>query len=95
MMEVIGMATRARLGLYLKNEEIKRQIKVAAAKRGTTATDYCAQAIEERLVRDGERGTNNEVQDKLALLSGMDKLRREIGPIGIPTAELVEEGRRK
>jgi len=95
MMEVIGMATRARLGLYLKNEEIKRQIKVAAAKRGMTATDYCARAIEERLVRDGERDTNNEVQDKLAFLSGMDKLRREIGPIGMPTAELVEEGRRK
>jgi len=89
------MATRARLGLYLKNEEIKRQIKVAAAKRGMTATAYCARAIEERLVRDGERGTNNEVQNKLAFLSGMDKLRQEIGPIGIPTAELVEEGRRK
>ncbi len=89
------MATKARIGLYLKNEEIKRQIKVAAAKRGITATDYCARAIEERLVRDGERGTNNKAQDKLAFLSGMDKLRREIGPIGMPTAELVEEGRRK
>jgi len=55
MMEVIGMATKARLGLYLKNEEIKRQIKVAAAKRGMTTTDYCTRAIEERLIRDGER----------------------------------------
>ena len=48
------MAKKARLGLYLADEEIKRQIKVAAAKRGMTATDYCAQAIEERL--DGSAG---------------------------------------
>jgi hypothetical protein len=32
-MGVIEMATKARLGLYLEDEEIKRQIKVAAAKR--------------------------------------------------------------
>jgi hypothetical protein len=93
--EVIKVANKARLGLYLEDEEIKRQIKVAAAKRGMTATDYCAQAIEERLMRDGERSTKNEAQDKVALLSRMDKLRQEIGSIGIPTAELVEEGRRR
>jgi len=86
---------KARLGLYLEDEEIKRQIKVAAAKRGMTATDYCARAIEERLTRDGERSTKNEVQDKAALLSRMDKLKEEIGSIGIPTAELVAEGRRR
>ena len=42
MMEVISVSNKARLGLYLEDEEIKRQIKVAAAKRGMTATDYCA-----------------------------------------------------
>ena len=89
------MANKARLGLYLEDEEIKRQIKVAAAKRGMTATDYCAQAIEERLIRDGERSTKNEAQDKVALLSRMDELRQEIGPIGMSTAEFVEEGRRR
>jgi hypothetical protein len=86
---------KARLGLYLEDEEIKRQIKVAAAKRGMTATDYCAQAIEERLMKDGERKTQNESHEKAAFLSRMDKLRQEIGPIGAPTAELVEEGRRR
>jgi hypothetical protein len=95
MTGVIKVANKARLGLYLEDEEIKRQIKVAAAKRGMTATDYCAQAIKERLIRDGERGTGNEAQDKVALLCRMDKLRQEIGPIGMSTAELVEEGRRR
>ncbi len=89
------MSNKARLGLYLEDEEIKRQIKVAAAKRGMTATDYCAQAIEERLMRDGERSTKDKAQDKVAFLSRMDKLRQEIGPIGMSSAELVKEGRRR
>ena len=89
------MANKTRLGLYLEDEEIKRQIKVAAAKRGMTATDYCAQAIEERLIKDGERSTEGEDKKKVALLSRMDKLRQEIGPIGMSTAELVEEGQRR
>ena len=89
------MTKKARLGLYLEDEEVKKQIKVAAAKRGITATDYCAQAIEERLIRDGERSAKDRGKDEVALLSRMDKLRQEIGPIGISTAELVEEGRRR
>jgi len=89
------MATKARLGLYLEDEEIKRQIKVAAAKRGMTVTDYCARAIEERLIKDGERRDEGVGKNKMAFLSRMDELRQEIGPIGMPTAELVEEGRRR
>ena len=87
------MANKARLGLYLKDEKIKRQIKVAAARRGMTVTDYCARAIEERLIKDGERSAEGKDKNKVALLSRMDKLRQEIGPTGISTAELVEEGR--
>jgi hypothetical protein len=94
------VARKARLGLYLEDEEIKRQIKVAAAKLGRTVTDYCAEAIEERLIRDGERSmatskSRNTNKEKLALLARMDELRREIGPIGLRTSELVEEGRRR
>ena len=89
------MANKARLGLYLKDEEVKRQIKIAAARRGMTVTDYCARAIEERLIKDGERSAEGEDKNKVVLLSRMDKLRQEIGSIGISTAELVEEGRRR
>lgn len=89
------MATKARLGLYLEGEEIKRQIKVAAARRGMTATDYCARAIEERLIKDGERRAEGGGKNKISFLSRMDELRQEIGPIGVPTAELVEQGRRR
>jgi len=86
---------KARLGLYLEDEEVKKQIKVAAARRGTTATDYCTQAIEERLIRDGERKARGEDESKAAFLSRMDEFRQKIGPIGASTTEIIEEGRRR
>jgi len=92
--EVMAVTKKARLGLYLEDEVIRRQIKVAAAKRGMSTTAYCAQAIKERLVRDGEISDKAD-GNKKALLARMDRLRQEIGPVGMPTAELVEEGRRR
>jgi len=89
------MTKKTRLGLYLEDEEVKKQIKVAAAKRGMTVTDYCAQAIEDRLISDGEKSIKDRSKNKIAFLFRMDKLREEIGPIGISTSELVEEGRRR
>jgi hypothetical protein len=86
------MAKKTRLGLYLEDEEIKKQVKIAAAKRGLSTTAYCAQAIEERLRRDGELSKD---ADKKALLSRIDTFRNEIGPVGVTAAELVEEGRRR
>jgi len=88
------MVKKARLGLYLKDNEIKKHIKIAAAKRGVSTTIYCAQAIEERLRREGELG-NKVSESKMAFLSRVDKLRKEIGPISKTTAELVKEGRRR
>lgn len=88
------MTKKARLGLYLEDEAIRRQIKVAAAKRGMSTTAYCTQAIKERLVRDCEV-TDRVDGEKKALLAHMDRLRLEIGPVGMPAAGLVEEGRRR
>ena len=90
------MTKKARLGLYLENEDIKRQIKVAAAKRGISTTEYCTQAIRERLKKEGEMSDSDKIlKERMALLSHMDKLSKEIGPIGKTAAELVKEGRRR
>lgn len=86
------MSKKARLGLYLENEDIKKLLKIAAAKRGVSTTTYCAQAIEDRLRRDGETIRDT---DRKALLSRIDKHRKEIGPLGMTAKELVETGRRK
>jgi len=90
----MAVVKRARLGLYLEDEAIRRKIKVAAAKRGMSTTAYCTQAIKERLVRDGEISDKAD-ETKKALLARMEHLRREIGPVGVSTAELVREGRRR
>lgn len=94
------MAKKARLSLYLEDEEFKRQVKVAAAKRGLTVTDYCAEAIEGRLIRDGERSmpkskSKGANKKRSATLARMDSLRQQIGPIGLRASELVKEGRRR
>lgn len=90
------MVKRARLGLYLEDEDIKRQIKVAAAKRGISTTRYCTEAIEERLKKEGETsGADEDYKRKLALISRIETLRKEIGPVGKTAAELVKEGRRR
>ena len=88
------MTRKARLGLYLEDEETKKQIKIAAARRGISATAYCTEAIRERLQKDGEM-TDRVSKDRLALLSRMDNLRQEIGHVGTTTADLVAEGRRR
>jgi hypothetical protein len=90
----MAVTKKARLGLYLEDERIRRQIKVAAAKRGISSTAYCAQAIKERLVRDGETADKADGNKKV-LLGRMDSLRRKIGHVGVSTAELVKEGRRR
>ena len=91
---VIQVAKKARIGLYLENESIKEQIKIASAKRGTSTTAYCEEAIKERLIREGEISDKEDISKK-ALLSRIDELRRKIGPIGVPVSELVREGRRR
>jgi len=88
------MGRKARLGLYLEDEDIKKQIKIAAARRGVSTTAYCSEAIRERLQREGEM-SDKVSKDRLALLSRMDKLRQEIGHVGTTTTELVAEGRRR
>jgi hypothetical protein len=85
---------KARLGLYLEDERIKRQIKIAAAKKGISTTVYCEEAIRARLKNEGE--LNDSIDEKKkASIARMNELRQKIGPIGIHAADLVKEGRRR
>ena len=59
-----------------------------------SSTAYCAEAIWDRLVRDGEIA-DKAVGNRRVLLTRIDNLRREIGSTGMSTAELVREGRRR
>lgn len=86
------MVKKARLGLYLEDEELKKQIKIAAAKRSISTTAYCTQAIKEKLTRDGEISSDAEKQ---AFIDRVERLRKEIGPLGMTASELIKEGRRR
>ncbi|MBI4333493.1 MAG: hypothetical protein HY673_19685 [Chloroflexi bacterium] len=90
---------KARIGIYLEDEEMAKQVKIAAAKRRTSVSRYCGRAIEERLVKDRERAPverSGEIsKEKLAFLARMDRRSKRIGPIGVSAAELVREGRRR
>jgi len=88
------LVRKLRLVLYLKDEEIKNRIKIAAAKRGKSITAYCTEAIKKRLIKD-EAATGNTDEEKKELLARMDRLAREIGPIGMSVTELIDEGQRR
>lgn len=88
------MTKKARLGLYLEDDEMKKQIKIAAAKKGISTTAYCQEAIKVYLTKDSKL-SDEERERRKALSARMDKLREEIGPIGVSTSELVKEGRRR
>ena len=93
------MEKRARLSLYLRDDKLRIQIKVAAAKRGLSISDYCMQAIERQLLQDGEVSVRDvyvsSENHRSSLIARMDRLRGEIGPIDMPVTDLIKEGRRR
>jgi hypothetical protein len=86
------MGKRPRLGLYYENEFIKKKIEYAAMRRGISTTAYCTRAVEECLVRDGELGTPEERKE---YIEETEKQRENLGPIGIPTAEVTKDPKRR
>lgn len=92
-----ALQKRRRLNIYLDDPEIKRQIKMAAAKRDVSISEYCLWALKRQLIKDGERiPQENEIHKIREVVStAMDHLRKEIGPIDIPVTELIKEGRRR
>lgn len=83
----------SRLNIYLDEPELRRAIKIAAANEGVTLSAYCLKAVRSRLVEDGFLAGSSDRQAEAA--RGMDRLRRQIGPIGTPVRELIHEGRRR
>ncbi|MBI2323131.1 MAG: hypothetical protein HYU88_13810 [Chloroflexi bacterium] len=81
-----------RVNIYLGEPGLREAIQVAAARQGMTISAYCLEAIrcmaDEGLLPAGEA-------DRLAAATALDRLRRQIGPIGVPVRRLVAEGRRR
>ena len=48
------MVRTARLNIYLPDPEVRRRVKVAAARRDLSVSEYCVRAILRQLAEDGE-----------------------------------------
>ncbi len=83
---------RPRLNIYLDDPTLQEKIKVAAARRRMSLSAYALMALRRQLAADGLLPSEESPEEAARAL---DELRTRVGPIGIPVAELIEEGRRR
>jgi DNA-binding MarR family transcriptional regulator len=69
-------------------------VEEAAAESGQSVSDYCRQAVRERLAAEGLLPGAGQ-QSAAEAAQALDRLRRKVGPIGVPVRELIQEGRRR
>ena len=93
MLFVTIKPVQVRVNIYLDDPDLKREIKIAAANGGVTLSAYCVEAIQQRLAREQSQMVRKAKPTTLDAAQAMDQLRGEIGPIGIPVRELIDEGR--
>ena len=89
-----------RVNIYLDDADLGRRIKIAAAKRGESVSAYCLRAIRSRLAADEAAPSPDRVvregrPSPYEAADSLDRLRRTVGRIGIPVAELIAEGRER
>jgi len=89
---MIRQAPQHRLNIYLDDPELGTEVKIAAARRGLTVSAFCVRAIRRELAVMGYRELEGYETPEAAALA-MDRLREQIGPIGVSVRELIEEGR--
>ena len=63
----------ARLNIYISDPSVRRQVKMAAAKRDLSVSAYCLRAITTQLMTDGEQP--GEERSKL-VRAAVDEARR-------------------
>ena len=83
-----------RVNIYLDDPRLKRDIKIAAADEGVSLSKFCVEAIKDRLRRSRSDTATQEARKQRESATALDRLRNEIGPIGISVRDLIEEGRR-
>lgn len=84
--------TYPRLNIYLNGRSIHEVLKIAAARKKVSLSEYCLEAIRKRLEEEGYIKHRSKAKQSARR---MDKIRKHIGPIGIPVRELIEQGRRR
>ncbi|MEW6448586.1 MAG: CopG family transcriptional regulator [Bacillota bacterium] len=78
-----------KVSIYLGDPELRRRLKLAAARRDTTISAFCEEAIREKLARE----ESDLLGAARAAAKRLDERRSRLGPVKISTADLVKEGR--
>ncbi len=87
--------TQVRVNIYLDDPGLKREIKIAAADQGVSQSTFCVEAIRDRLKRSRSEVAAQEARKHQESAADLDRLRAEIGPIGISVRDLIDEGHRR
>jgi len=89
-MSAMSAVPRPRLNIYVHTPRLPERVRLAAARRGTSVSAYCEEAIQRQLVADGLLPG-----DAHAAAGALDRLRERRGPLGVSVAELIADGRRR
>jgi hypothetical protein len=88
-------AAPARLNIYLE-EDLRTAVRISAARRGISVSALCAEVLREVVSAElPAEASRVKASERVAAARGLDRLRRRIGPIGVPVADLVRAGRRR
>ncbi len=83
----------SRLNIYIDEPRLRETIKVAAARAGVNLSSYCLEAVRHRLAEEGYLAAPEAPAGPRAAAQALDRLRRQVGPIGVKARDLVAEGR--
>lgn len=93
---------KARLNIYVDEPDICKEVKMAAAKRDLSISEYCLQAITSKLIADGERTALNLSRAKVHDLSkAVAKARRFQAEVfggrifSVSSASLIAQARKE
>ena len=88
------MAKRSSVTKGITDASTGRHSSTASAERRKFLDEECLESTAGQLLPDGELPARDaEVRQAQALAERMDRLRREIGPIGVRVCELIGAGR--
>lgn len=88
------MARRSSVTKGITNASTERYSSTASAERSMFVHEERLESTAGQLAPDGELPARDaEVRQAQALAERMDRLRREIGPIGVRVCELIGAGR--
>lgn len=89
----------ARLNIYVRDPSVRRGVKMAAAKRDLSVSEYCLQAITTQLKADGERASEEERSSLVR--AAVDQARRfqlrkfKGRTFSVSSADLIRNARRE